>query len=526
MKEFNVTGICVPEKHYMVDTSRRIEEIVDTLIEKGMYFTINRARQYGKTTTLYILEERLKSEYIVLRLSFEAADEYFVSLYTLAAGLVRRIGRLLKGQGIPDKVIEEWNTPVSREFPLDDLSEKITRLCSECSRKIVLMIDEVDKSSDNQIFLSFLGLLRSKYLDQTAGTDRTFLSVILAGVYDIKNLKLKIHPGQEPKYNSPWNIAAKFDIDMSFSVNDIAGMLKDYENDAHTGMDIPFMSQTLYEYTSGYPYLVSALCKLMDETVSNKENLGNPPAAWTEQGLLIAVNFLLKEKNTLFDDMAKQMAEYPELENMMENILFRGMSYAYEIRNPIIELGTMFGFLTGKDGKVTVSNRIFETCLYNLFLSKDETSRLGQKSLPVDKNQFIQNGKLLMDKVMEKFYQYFMDICADADDKFIEDQGRRIFLMYLRPIINGTGNYYIEATTRDSKRTDIIVDYHGEQYIIECKIWHGEEYNRRGEAQLAEYLDYYHKEKGYLLSFNFNKNKKTGIQKIQIKGKTLLEIVV
>lgn len=38
---------------------------------------------------------------------------------------------------------------------------------------------------------------------------------------------------------------------------------------------------------------------------------------------------------------------------------------------------------------------------------------------------------------------------------------------WIRPIINGTGNYYIETQTREQKRTDIIVDYLGEQYIIE-----------------------------------------------------------
>jgi len=52
------------------------------------------------------------------------------------------------------------------------------------------MIDEVDKSSDNQVFLSFLGLLREKYLKWQQGKEDTFQSVILAGVYDIKTLKL------------------------------------------------------------------------------------------------------------------------------------------------------------------------------------------------------------------------------------------------------------------------------------------------------------------------------------------------
>lgn len=40
-----------------------------------------------------------------------------------------------------------------------------------------------------------------------AGKDVTFHSVILAGVYDIKTLKLKLHPQEESKYNSLWNIA-------------------------------------------------------------------------------------------------------------------------------------------------------------------------------------------------------------------------------------------------------------------------------------------------------------------------------
>jgi hypothetical protein len=98
--------------------------------------------------------------------------------------------------------------------------------------------------------------------------------------------------------------------------------------------------------------------------------------------------------------------------------------------------------------------------------------------------------------------------------------------MFLRPIINGTGNYYIEAQTRDARRTDVIVDYLGEQFIIELKKWYGTEYNARGEAQLTDYLEYYHKDKGYMISFNFNKNKKTGIQEIRFGDKIIVEAVV
>ena len=59
-KRFNITGVCIPELHYMVNIEKRIDRIVRDYITNGSYFTINRARQFGKTTTLYLLENRLK----------------------------------------------------------------------------------------------------------------------------------------------------------------------------------------------------------------------------------------------------------------------------------------------------------------------------------------------------------------------------------------------------------------------------------------------------------------------------------
>ena len=158
-KRFCVTGTCIPEKNYMVDISERLERIVKDYIEQGNYFTMNRARQYGKTTTLYLLERCLQKDYLVLSLSFEAADEYFQSLESLAEGLVMDIGECLRAQNVSEEIIAMWNSPLSEKFPMRSFGAKITALCSACQKKVILMIDEVDKSSDNQIFLSFLGLL-------------------------------------------------------------------------------------------------------------------------------------------------------------------------------------------------------------------------------------------------------------------------------------------------------------------------------------------------------------------------------
>ena len=117
-------------------------------------------------------------------------------------------------------------------------------------------------------------------------------------------------------------------------------------------------------------------------------------------------------------------------------------------------------------------------------------------------------------------------------DYFCINAGRQygktttLYQLKKKPIINGVGNYYIEAQTRDETRTDVIIDYLGHQYIIELKIWRENAYNERGEEQIAGYLDYYHAKKGYLVSFCFNKNKVPGTKTIQVGDKTVTEAVI
>ena len=375
------------------------------------------------------------------------------------------------------------------------------------------------------MFLDFLSLLRGYYI--TRAKIPTFHSVILAGVYDIKNLKRKIRPEEEHKINSPWNIATDFLVDMSFSKKEITSMLQEYEKDYHTGMNMEEIVELLYDYTSGYPFLVSRLCKLMDEVVFGTKGFDTKEKSWTKCGFLEAMKLLVMEKNTLFESLFQKLEIYPELNEIIETVLFTGKSISYNIHNTIIEMATIFGFIKNRNGVVEIANRIFEICLYNFYLS---TSQLQNKAIYraslCDKNQFVTNGQLNMRLILERFVVHFNDLYGDRNETFLEEEGRKYFLLYLRPIINGVGNYYIEARTRDLKRTDVIVDYAGEQYIIEMKIWHGNEYNSRGEQQLVEYLDYYHKEKGYMISFNFNKKKRVGIKEMQFGDKVLIEAVV
>lgn len=163
---------------------------------------------------------------------------------------------------------------------------------------------------------------------------------------------------------------------------------------------------------------------------------------------------------------------------------------------------------------------------YIINLSLKKNLRILYNEGSIDKHNFINNGMLDMRHVLERFAVHYNEIYSDKDIKFLEEMGRKLFLLYLRPIINGIGHYYVEAQTRDETRMDIVVDYLGKRYIIELKIWRGAAYNEAGRQQLAEYLKIMNEDTGYLLSFCFNKGKNVRVCTNVVDGKNIIEAVV
>ena len=527
MKEFNTTAVCIPEKHYMVDISDKVCEI-KKMVDAGKYFTINRARQYGKTTTLNRLKKILENDYTVLALDFQSIDnDVFENGSTFSQAFARLILDLHEFDGFHlDKEslssMQKLCDADATSVKMDELFRAFKRWIKRSEKPVVLVIDEVDSASNNQVFLDFLAQLREGYIRREADNTPAFWSVILAGVTDIKHLQSRIRDEARHKVNSPWNIAADFNVDMSLSAAGIKGMLDDYETDHHTGMDTEELAKAIHDYTSGYPFLVSRLCQLIDKDVS--VNLGSLSKAWTRAGLDEAVKMILAESNTLFQSITGKLVNYPELKDSIRKILMEGTRISYNALQDSVEQLHMYGLIRNENNSIRISNRIFETMLYNLFLSDEEMkSNEVYKEGELAKNMFVHDGKLDMCLIMERFIVTYTEVCGPLEDKFKEKDGRELFLLYLKPIINGTGNYYIEAETRDLTRTDVIVDYLGEQYIIELKIWRGERYNAEGEKQISEYLDYYGLTTGYMLSFNFNKKKEQGVKRVAIGDKVLFE---
>ena len=149
-KRFNVTGRCIEKWHYMADASKKLEQTLE-MVEMREYFIINRPRQYGKTTILNNLEDvlRARGDYFVFSTSFEGISQSnFDNDASLAAGFVRILASSVR-YFAPD-VTAFMFEDAAKIHSFEGLSDYITALTLRMNKKVVVLIDEVDQSANNE----------------------------------------------------------------------------------------------------------------------------------------------------------------------------------------------------------------------------------------------------------------------------------------------------------------------------------------------------------------------------------------
>jgi len=364
--------------------------------------------------------------------------------------------------------------------------------------------------------------LRNKYLLANDGEDYTFHSVVLAGVHDVKTLKMKISPDSTGKLNSPWNIAADFIIDMSFNPAEISTMLADYSNDKNIEMDIPAIADRLYYYTSGYPYLVSKMCKVIDEILIPEKRAEK----WNLEAIDTSFRYLINKAytTTLFDDMIKNLENNSLLYDFVFEVLMGSKSFTYDVDNPEINLAAVYGIIGMEKNLVKIHNLIFEQRLSLYMASKLTTSQTYY--IPNSDPEYFNDHNLDIQTIFLRFRTFMRENYSQRDEKFIEREGRLLFLAFLKPILNGKGFEFKEPVVGDERRMDIVIVYENKRYVIELKRWYGEKSHQKGLQQLSDYLDIYSLKKGYLLIYDFRKEKDYREETIQFKDKEIFAVWV
>lgn len=132
----------------MVRIDDRLKKIKEQYVDCGSYFVINRGRQYGKTTTLHALAEYLKPEYLVLSMDFqEAGTADFANESTFAKAFAKMLLDVFGDMGIgrSEDIVQPLVCFIkeTEDITLRALFSKLSELCrrseglpslNDCSR--------------------------------------------------------------------------------------------------------------------------------------------------------------------------------------------------------------------------------------------------------------------------------------------------------------------------------------------------------------------------------------------------------
>jgi hypothetical protein len=523
-KKFNITGNCIEKRHYMADTTAKMQSILG-LIENGEYFTINRPRQYGKTTTLMALAQvyATSEEYFIFSIGFSGVgDDVFVNEQSFVQMFIERLAAMTE-YAHPD--LAKWLYVESKLIQsLSGLPLFIKKLIAKIGKKIILLIDEVDKSSNNQLFLSFLGLLRDKYLNRDIPGEETFHSVILAGVNDIKTIKARLRPNENKSFNSPWNIATDFKVKMNLLPHEIVPMLEEYRRDKGVKMDAKVIAERLFYYTEGYPFLVSKLCKMLDED----ELKGVDTKHWLEKDIELAAKLLVKESNANFDSLVKNLEDNPTLYELTQIVLYNEAPVPFNSHNMEVILGIAYGVFAmdgGESEKLQIHNRIYREVISN-YMSFKMLIALGPnpKGATFQGRYVFGDNELDIAKILVAFQGFLGEEYSAKDDKFLERQGRLIFMAFIKPILNGGGFAFKEPQISEEKRLDLLVTFFQNRYILELKVWYGDVAHQKGLFQLADNLEKQKLDTGFLLIFDRTRKNTDRQEWITVQGKQIFAV--
>ena len=267
MRFFNTEGPVRAEDHYAIPPLKRgnVAEILQ-LIRDKRYFVLHAPRQTGKTSALIALRDLLNSGGapegasapsggfrcvdVNVEVGQVARDDVQEGMRAILSSLATSAELL--GDGYVEDV---WPDILAKSGPNNALRRTLARWCLANPKPLVLLVDEID-SLVGDTLLSVLRQLRAGYQQRPKGFPH---SVVLCGVRDIRDYRIKSSTGEVVAGGSPFNVAAKSLRLGDFTRKETRRLM--LQHILETGQRFtPAARRAVWEHTQGQPWLVNALC--------------------------------------------------------------------------------------------------------------------------------------------------------------------------------------------------------------------------------------------------------------------------
>ena len=259
MRFFNTAGPVRPDDHYAIAPLDRVDvDELLSLIRAKQYFVLHAPRQTGKTSALIALRDLLNSgkagDFRCVDVNVEvgqvARDDVARGMRAILSNLSE--SALLLGDDYPDGV---WPDVLTKAGPENSLKTLLARWCVANPVPLVLLVDEID-SLVGDTLLSVLRQLRAGYQQRPGGFPQ---SVILCGVRDIRDYRIRSSTGEVIAGGSPFNVAAKSLRMGDFTEAETRALMAQHTEE--TGQRFTAAAvDAVWTQTCGQPWLVNALC--------------------------------------------------------------------------------------------------------------------------------------------------------------------------------------------------------------------------------------------------------------------------
>ena len=513
MRFFNTEGPVVPDDHYCVPPLERLDlAAVLTLIRQKRYFVLHAPRQTGKTSVLAALRDLLnsgaKGDFNCVLVSTEvgqAAREDIPSVVAAIIGMVAMRARLL-GDDIPTEIAEEV---LAEHDPHQAVTELLTRWSMASPKPLVLLIDEIDALVGDSL-LSVLRQLRTGYEQRPNGFPS---SIVLCGVRDIQDYRIRSSAGEMIAGGSPFNVIAKTLRLGDFTSSDVQALLAQHTADTGQSFTDDALA-TLWGQTQGQPWLVNALCA---EACFDSPAGTDRSRPITADAIWAAREELILSRRTHLDQLAHKLSE-PRVRRVVEPLLTGtdATGSAPEVgnleRDRDLDYARDLGLIAQGD-EIRIANPIYAEVIPR------ELGHATQVAMPQQTAWFVDaSGDLDVDKLLEAFQAFFRENSEHWLGRFdYQEAGPQLILQaYLQRIVNGGGRIHREYGLGRGA-TDILILWPTDptqpsdlwrRIVIECKVVY--EAQRRsvdrvvdeGIAQTAGYMDRSGAETGHLVVFD------------------------
>ena len=481
MRFFNTEGPVRPDEHYAIQPLERVD--VDELlglIRAKRYFVLHAPRQTGKTSALIALRDLLNSgaagNFRCVDVNVEVGQ---VARDDTARGIRAILGSLadsalLLGDDYPAGV---WLDVLADMGPENALKGLLTRWCVANPVPLVLLVDEID-SLVGDTLLSVLRQLRAGYQQRPRGFPQ---SIVLCGVRDIRDYRIRSSTGEVIAGGSPFNVAAKSLRMGDFTEAETRALMAQHTEE--TGQRFTAAAlDSVWTQTRGQPWLVNALCA--GACFDNKAGRDRSRTIEVDD-VYAAREELILSRRTHLDQLAHKLEE-ARVRRVVEPLLSGGevQHHARDLEY-VRDLG-----LIAPDSPPRMANPIYAEVVPR------ELGYVLQDSLDVQVAWYVDDGGgLNMTKLLTAFGTFFGEHSEHWLGRFSEypEAGPQLILQsYLQRVVNGGGRIEREYGLGRG-RTDLLVLWPREsgqpsdlweRFVVECKVLRDSD--RKGLAWTVE----------------------------------------